>query len=782
MSAPPDGTGMQHGSDADHPGPRVVGGALDSAIPTSVAKLAPRSSRGRRWALGVAAALFAALGLVLMFMLAQATNNRELYERNYAWLFAINVLVAVLLSMVIVWAVLRLWLRLRRGKFGSQLLVKLAMIFALVGLLPGLLIYVVSYQFVTRSIESWFDVKVEGALEAGLNLGRATLDTLSSDLANKTRAAADQLAELPDAQALLALERLRGQLSTGDLLLWNGSGQLLASAGQSRYELSPEKPSAQQFRVAREQRVMVVIEGLDDPAAPAASRARINALALAPSANVALKPEPRFLQVIEGLSPTLVANAIAVQEANREYQERALARAGLRRMYIGTLTLSLFLSVFGAVLLAVLLGTQLARPLLVLADGVREVARGDLSPKAVLQGRDELGGLTRAFADMTQQLADARAAVERSIGQVDAARANLQTILDNLTAGVIVLDERGVIRSSNPGATRILRTPLAAHIGRPLVEVPGLEAFAQSVQAHFDGFFLRQGQHALDHWQQSFDLGVSAQGVDMNAINLITRGAELPGNERLLVFDDVSEMVSAQRAQAWGEVARRLAHEIKNPLTPIQLSAERLEMKLGGKVGGAEQAVLTKSVRTIVDQVEALKRLVNEFRDYARLPAVVLQPLDLNALAGDVLHLYANDESHVRLQAELDPACPPIQGDAQQLRQVLHNLLQNAQDASEGKPRREVTLRTNWSATLSRVQLTVCDNGGGFPEAILKRAFEPYVTTKAKGTGLGLAVVKKIIDEHGARIELANRSDADGQPSGAQVSLSFPVRSAVTAG
>ena len=572
-------------------------------------------------------------------------------------------------------------------------------------------------------------------------------------------------------------------MSTGDLLLWNGSGQLIASAGQSRYELSPQKPSAQQFRVAREQRVMVVIEGLDDPAAPAASRARINALALAPSANVALKPEPRFLQVIEGLSPTLVANAIAVQEANREYQERALARAGLRRMYIGTLTLSLFLSVFGAVLLAVLLGTQLARPLLVLADGVREVARGDLSPKAVLQGRDELGGLTRAFADMTQQLADARAAVERSIGQVDAARANLQTILDNLTAGVIVLDERGVIRSSNPGATRILRTPLAAHIGRPLIEVPGLEAFAQSVQAHFDGFLMRQGQHALDHWQQSFDLGANAQGVDMNStINLITRGAELPGNARLLVFDDVSEMVSAQRAQAWGEVARRLAHEIKNPLTPIQLSAERLEMKLGGKVGGAEQAVLTKSVRTIVDQVEAMKRLVNEFRDYARLPVVVLQPLDLNALSSDVLHLYAHEESHVELHAELDPACPQIQGDAEQLRQVLHNLLQNAQDASEGRAQREVTLRTNWSEAKSRVQLTVCDSGSGFPEAILKRAFEPYVTTKAKGTGLGLAVVKKIIDEHGARIELSNRSSSDGQPSGAQVSLSFPVRSAATAG
>ncbi|MEO8250038.1 MAG: ATP-binding protein, partial [Burkholderiales bacterium] len=480
------------------------------------------------------------------------------------------------------------------------------------------------------------------------------------------------------------------------------------------------------------------------------------------------------LQITELLPTALVVNAVAVQEANREYQERVLARAGLRRMYIGTLTLSLFLSIFGAVLLAVLLGTQLARPLLVLAEGVRQVAQGDLSPKAVLLGKDELGGLTRSFADMTQQLADARAAEKRSIVQVDAARANLQTILDNLTAGVIVLDRQAVIRSANPGATRILRTPLAACVGRPLAEVEGLDSFAQSVQGHFDDFFARQDQHALDHWQQSFDLGAAQPGVGGEAINLILRGAELPGDARLLVFDDVSEMVSAQRAQAWGEVARRLAHEIKNPLTPIQLSAERLERKLGGKLDGPDQAVVTKSVKTIVDQVEAMKRLVNEFRDFARLPAAVLQPLDLNALVDEVLHLYAAEDPEVALNAELDPACPPILGDAQQLRQVIHNLLQNAQDATEGLPSREVTVRTLLSESANRVRLSVTDSGSGFPEAILKRAFEPYVSTKTKGTGLGLAVVKKIADEHSARIELSNRV-IDGNPAGAQVSLSFPI-------
>ncbi|MDB5966602.1 MAG: multi-sensor signal transduction histidine kinase [Polaromonas sp.] len=750
-----------------------------------------KSSPAFRWTVAVGAGAMVALSLVLMFLLTQATGNRELYERNYARLFVLNIVVAALLLLVIGWIGVRLLLRLRQGRFGSRLLVKLAAIFALVGLMPGLLIYVVSYQFVSRSIESWFDVKVEGALDAGLNLGRATLDAMALDLANKTRQAATQLSETPDALAGLALERMRDQLSARDIVLWSSAGQVIASVGDSRFTINPDRPAVQQFRTARTQRVVTQIEGLDEvvvngtgelagagtgPSANPAATARIKAIAVVNSANVGLLGEARFLQVTQGIPPTVVANAIAVQEANREYQERALARGGLRRMYIGTLTLSLFLAVFGAVLLAVLLGNQLAKPLLLLAEGVRQVALGDLTPKAALQGKDELGGLTRSFADMTQQLADARSAVQQSMSQVDAARANLQTILDNLTAGVIVLDVKGRIQSSNPGATRILRAPLAAHQGQSLADVPGLEAFARDVKSQFDGFLSETGgPHGLEQWQHSFELNAAMPGSPDNAITLIARGAKMPGTEEfLLVFDDVSEMVSAQRAQAWGEVARRLAHEIKNPLTPIQLSAERLEMKLSGKLDEPGQALLAKSVKTIVDQVDAMKRLVNEFRDYARLPAAELKPVDLNALVNDVMQLYASDNAVVPVQAELDGHAPLIQGDAQQLRQVIHNLLQNAQDAQEGIPGGLVTVKTDYSAVSGRVRLSVRDNGTGFPPHILKRAFEPYVTTKVKGTGLGLAVVKKIADEHGARVDISNRV-VDDVIQGAQVSLSFAV-------
>ena len=475
-----------------------------------------------------------------------------------------------------------------------------------------------------------------------------------------------------------------------------------------------------------------------------------------------------------------------MQEANREYQERALGRDGLRRMYIGTLTLSLFLAVFGAVLLAVVLGKQLATPLLMLADGVRQVAAGDLTPKVILPGRDELVGLTRSFADMTQQLADARAAVDSSMREVDAARAHLQTILDNLTAGVIVLDRHGAIQSANPGATRILRAPLAASTGRPLGSLPALEGFAADVSTQFSEFEGERLEHGLENWQKSFELyGQGGGSLANDAVTLIARGAALPGGQRLLVFDDISEIVSAQRAQAWGEVARRLAHEIKNPLTPIQLSAERLEHKLADKLPAADRALLTKSVRTIVDQVDAMKRLVNEFRDYARLPSAELKPVDLNALVSEVLLLYgdageAGQNSDVPVRFECDDACPPILGDAQQLRQVIHNLVQNAIDASEGQIRAgaqvQVVVRTQWLDALQRVRFSVVDSGHGFSDAILKRAFEPYVTTKAKGTGLGLAVVKKIAEEHGARIDVSNRI-IDGEICGAQVSLSFQVAS-----
>ena len=734
--------------------------------------------RHRGWWLMVGLTILVSMALVLLFLLTQATQRWEAYEQNFGLLFGLNMVFAALLLAVIAWFGVRLFYRLQQGKFGSRLLVKLASIFALVGILPGLLIYAVSYQFVTRSIEVWFDTKVEVALDAGLNLSRSTLESLSNELATSVRSASQEVAGASDQSLPLVLEKIRTQLDANEVTLWQGNAVTLASVTQERYQLQPERPTPAEWRQVRSQGISWRSEGLDDNLLASPVQPRITVLVQIAGTGFQLEGQARVLQVVKKLPPVLVANALAVLDANRQYQERALARDGLKRMYIGTLTLSLFLAVFGAVLLAVLLGNQLARPLLLLAEGVRDVAAGDLSPRAVLQGKDELDGLTRAFAQMTEQLAQARRTVESSMAQVNLARSHLQTMLDNLTAGVVLLDSQGHILSINPGATRILQLPLAVHLGKALTDIEGLQVFGRQVMEHFHEFASDQ-QRSLDHWQQSFEIDTKTQQTFVEFgperqlhTTLVARGAVLPQGEWLLVFDDITEIVSAQRTQAWSEVARRLAHEIKNPLTPIQLSAERLEMKLADKLVGTDQALLHKSVKTIVDQVDALQRLVNEFRDFGRLPQARLQALDLNQLLQEMMPLYDNDNALVPVSWHLSADIPLVSGDAAQLRQVVHNLIQNAQDASAQSAQPMVHVWTEQAAASQRVRLRIVDNGSGFSESVLQRAFEPYVTTKAGGTGLGLAVVKKIADEHHARIEIKNRLEGD-ETVGAQVSLSF---------
>ena len=772
-----------------------------------------------RWAVPVILLLILAIVLVMMFLLAQATGNSALYERNFERLLVVNLVLAVILFAIIVWMGWRVWSRYRRGRFGSKLLLKLAAAFVLVASVPGALIYLVSYQFVSSSIESWFDVKVETALGAGLNLGRNVLDTMTRDTGIKTQIAGEQLVNTPTFSLNMELERLRQQQNAEHMLLWSQSGERIASAGGALFAASAGAPTPELIAELHSKPVVASIEGLEastdvDIADAQAEQkmqqqlsrhARIVAYTLVRTSEFGLLEQAWILQVVQPLPQELLQNALMVQDANRDYQERALARSGMTRMFIGTLTLTLILAVFGAVLLAAVLATQLARPLLLLAEGVKQVARGDLSPKQVYEADDELAGLTRSFSMMTQQLADAQQALTSSMAELDASRAELQTILDNLSSGVMVLDADDHVLSVNPAAERILQITESDLLGHELAGFAGLEQLAQAVASQFE--MMQEGEEPApllqdsaleqedelleerfrskstsEYWQQTVELNPGSHaGLQQDNTTLMLRGVKLPVPDlqgaRLLVFEDISAIISAQRAQAWGEVARRLAHEIKNPLTPIQLSAERMEIKLMDNLPQPQQAILSKSVRTIVEQVDAMKRLVNEFRDYARLPAAELSRIDLNALVTDVVQMYEAGASGqpVPVVLELDPECRPVMADAQQLRQVIHNLVQNAQDAHEhaGLVDRPVLLQTQWRPMTRRVRLSIKDEGGGFPEHILVRAFEPYVTTKSKGTGLGLAVVKKIADEHGARLKVGNREPA-GEVAGAQVSLLFP--------
>ena len=720
------------------------------------------------------------VGVGLLYLLAEASSNRELFERNYGRLLIANVIVAAAISLSVFWVTWRLVARIRQRRFGSKLLLKLAVTFALVGFAPGLLIYGVSYQFVSRSIESWFDAKVQAALDAGLSLGRVSLEAIANDLARKSRSAADQLAQSSAVTGDMQLGHIAELLGADEVTLWSPSGQLVASAGAMLLRLSPTPPTSAQFRLARLDKTTSWFEGLDDAASSVSGAAQVKVLAQVDGIGLGLISEPRYLLVAHPLPSSLVSNALAVETVSKEYQERALSLAGLKRMYIGTLTLGLFLAVFGALLLALALGNQIAQPMLLLAEGVEQVAAGDLTPKLVWDGRDELGGLTRAFAEMTQQLSEARQEVNSSLLQAQTARGQLQTILDNLTAGVLVLDGFGQVLTANPAAVQLLALTQSQIVGKSLAELPGIHPLPELVVHQFDKLVDSLGGRS-PYWQQTVELGAGDAGVGSpfaTTTTWVVRGANLPNQERLLVFDDITDVVSAQRSQAWGEVARRLAHEIKNPLTPIQLSAERLERRLLPKLEEADRPMLEKAVRVIVEQVDAMKRLVNEFRDFARLPNADLRTLDLNELIRTVALLYEGMETG-RVELHLQENCPPIAGDPQQLRQVIHNLVQNGLDAQNDSATHRggtVGIATQWTDGSDKVRLLVQDSGPGFSEHILRRAFEPYVTTKKKGTGLGLAVVKKIADDHRARIDLSNRLEG-GLITGAQVSLLFGVAS-----
>jgi nitrogen fixation/metabolism regulation signal transduction histidine kinase len=487
-----------------------------------------------------------------------------------------------------------------------------------------------------------------------------------------------------------------------------------------------------------------------------------------------------FLQLVRFIPAPLAKNIVAVESAYGDYQEKSLGRTGLRKMFVGTLTLTLFFALFVAVTLALILGRQLARPLLILLQGTQAVAQGDLSPKPELNTGDELGMLTRQFNVMTRQLADTRTSLQES-------KSFLETVLGNLTAGVCIFDKNFNIVSSNAGADRIFGQDLTQMDGRPLSDSPSLIEFDQAIKEGFATIKLavgiESGQMAKDKntsapvWQKQIQLHSTNEFENELGVTLFVRGTELTADLRMVVFDDITDVVSAQRSIAWSEVARRLAHEIKNPLTPIQLSAERLQHKLAGKLSPEQEEMMNRSTGTIIGQVQAMKQMVNDFRDFAKTPSPQLKPVSINTLTQEILGLYEGSP----IKTQLDPHSPNIMGDPTQLRQIIHNLLQNAQDATlEGAHQSEpVEVKTELVSygelngmPQNAVRLTISDSGSGFPAKILARAFEPYVTTKSKGTGLGLAVVKKIVDDHGAKIEIRNRMQAD-EVIGAQVSILF---------
>ena len=690
----------------------------------------------------------AVLSGLSLFLLTTFSAKTDLFAGIYPYLLGLNGVVAVALIATVAVQLTRLWREYRTRVFGSRLKYRLMLMFALMAILPGVVLYGVSLLFVVRSIDSWFDVRVERALDGGIMLGQTSLDHLVNQVSEHGQEIA---LELDDARNVSSsqLNALRERSGVHTLTLVSPNAQLIATVSQGVDSLMPDLPVPSQLRQARRARTYHQVESRAD----GSMMIRV----ILPVASRSVLVEPPYLQLMEPVPDALVRNIEAVQEAHREYQEIVIGREGLSRIYSLTLTLTLLLALLGAVAVAFVLTRRLVAPLLILAEGTQAVAQGDFSPRRALPARDELGVLTQSFNQMTRQLQEAREQTERSRMAVDTARAYLEGVLANLSAGVLAFDADGCLRAANHGATDILGDALEGFEEIPLVDWPRQHCFRDAL---LEGFSRHEGT-----WHEQVEL----RFPDNEPKTVLIHGALLPqstGGGWVVVVDDISELVRAQRTAAWAEVARRLAHEIKNPLTPIQLSAERLSYKLEARLDDEGREILERSTRTIVNQVEAMKNLVNAFRDYARPSDPQHSAIDLHALITEVLGLY--ESSAVEVCMEFAPGQLFINADPAQIRQIIHNLFQNSEDALVGREDGKIIVTTRQEG--ERVELTWADNGPGFPAEIFERPFEPYFTTKARGTGLGLAIMKKILDEHHGEVHLSNRREG-----GAVVGMRLPM-------
>jgi nitrogen fixation/metabolism regulation signal transduction histidine kinase len=684
--------------------------------------------------------------LVAVFSLAAAAGNNRAWAEHYNALLWVNIAIIVALIVLVLAMLSRLLIRLQKARFGARLTLKFAGAFALLGLIPGVLVYLVSVLFLSQSIDSWFNVKVDKALDAGLELSRAAMNAQLQTLVQKARTAGAAIGDSRDygPQA----QRIRSQYGEVDVLFFGNDAKVLASTGSlSSQGLLTDTPTGADFQTLKRTGVFSHIESVPTTDGFGPERLSLRTVVLVPKPALDIESPTVYLQLSQAVAPKVAQWAQTVAQGSRDYETLALGRTGLRKIYGATLTITMLLAVLAAVAAGFVLADAMSAPLLRLARGTQAVAAGDFSHLPEPKGKDDLAVLTRSFNRMLSELGTARGALTQSNGY-------LAQVLTSLSTGVLVLDSRQQLRSINPSAQTILNISNVLLSGDAQTQLP--PAVWQTIVS-------KQGK---TDWQSQIDISPSNGEVQ----TLLLRGSPLmqaDGEGLLLVFDDVSDVMLAQKAQAWSEVARRLAHEIKNPLTPIQLSAERLVMKLGDKLTGTDAELLKRGTGTIVAQVAALKNMVDEFGQYARLPQAHLLPLALHPLLAQVLTLYKG-----KVTWSLNASDDVVMADADQLRQVIHNLLGNALDAAcllhPESP--QVTLSTENNG--SSIQLRITDNGAGFSAESLARLFEPYHTTKAQGTGLGLAIVHRIVQDHHAKIRVKNKLDeATGSMQGAVVDI-----------
>jgi len=700
----------------------------------------------------------ALVGALLLFLLSKASSSSEFISgSSYTIVLALSGIFILSLIAIIANQIKKLFKNIKTDVMGSRLSMRLVISFTLMAVIPGLIVYLVSVNFLTRSIESWFNVKVESALDGGLKLGQKALDIMLTDLELKAERMALTLSSMPTTSQYAALSDLREKSGIQDATIISDQGKIIAVSSNDAESFLPALPTLIQLKQAENN-----IYGKIEPITNKGLYLRV----LAPINGSSVSNERLILQILQPVPDSLSTIAESVQAVFQDYQKLSYSRDSLKVIFSITLTLVLMLAILTAVAIGFLLSRKLSEPLALLAEGTKKIAKGNFKTMLPETGKDELGVLVRSFNSMTRQLDQATQASQSNQIRLESARSYLETVLAHLSSGVIVINQAMEIISFNIAASKILQVDLSKNTGQLLTSISirnkALKDFVSAIQEEVKTTGNKKQAEIIRQFEIKYE---------KNNQVLLLQITPLPQNKinnYVLMIDDITMMIQAQRDAAWSEVARRLAHEIKNPLTPIQLSAERIKHKLGSKLNKVDTEILDKAVLTIVNQVDAMKTMVNEFSEYARAPKLNLELTDINKLIKEITLLFEN--SGIKITTKLYKAMPEIKIDINMMRQVLINLIQNAQDAMASNTK-QPTIQISTNKLKNYLVLSIQDNGPGFSADILKKAFEPYVTTKSHGTGLGLAIVKKIIEEHDGLITIENMKS-----SGANINIQLPIK------
>jgi PAS domain S-box-containing protein len=710
--------------------------------------------------------LWGAIGIGALLLLLKSVQNSAEFGRLQPAVLILNVVGVFALIILLTRKLWQLFRDYRDHVPGSRLTARTVMIFGALVVAPLLIVYLSSLEFLNRGIDSWFQVEVKQGLSDALVLSRAALGLRMREYSERTESLARLLAKTSPEDIQTRLDDERHASEALEIVLFGEHERIIAASLENPLETLPSRPPSDLVRQVGQLRPYV---SLDDP--DSSGKYLIRTAAAVSDSTASASPastESRYVVAIYAVPAQLSALTEAVQRSYSQYGDLAAMREPLKYSFRLTLTLVLLLAMLAAIYGAIFSAQRLVRPVQDLIAGTRAVGKGDFGTRLPLPSRDEMGFLVHSFNDMTKRLRRAREEATHSQQAVERERERLAIILARLSTGVVAVDRVLTVRMANHAAGSILGTDLSAATGRSLPELAAsnerLGQFVAAIAVRFAG--------GREEWREQLDLDSQA-----GRRTLMCACTPLPGEDSdmgyVIVFDDITALLQAQRDAAWGEVARRLAHEIKNPLTPIQLSAERLRRRLLPTMKSADAEILDRATHTIVQQVETMQQMVNAFSEYARAPEMRITHFSLNQLVTDVADLYRSQDPRATIHLALDDQLKTIEADRGRVRQILNNLVTNALEALDGvgTPTLEITTRLESGGDAAYAVVTVCDNGPGFQRELLGRVFDPYVTSKPKGTGLGLAIVKKIVEEHGGRIDADNRSEG-----GARVRVVLPVK------